>query len=98
MQFRAGIQAVSALAVLSGACSKPSFDKGEHEHPPVPDTAEAPLKKPTELVDVDAPRGFAIDDGYVYWFESASLKKTPIGLGEATTLADNVEASHQKTR
>ncbi|GAC1360644.1 MAG: hypothetical protein NVSMB47_13170 [Polyangiales bacterium] len=92
MRFRAGIPAVSALAaVLSGACSKPSFDKGEHDHPPVPDTAEAPLKKPIELVDVDAPRGFAIDDAYVYWFESASLKKTPIGLGEATTLADDVE-------
>ncbi len=68
---------LAGAALFAVSCSKPQFDAGsEDEKPKKRDANPAdPPKKARTIVDLDAPRGFAVDDKFVYWFSQSALLK-----------------------
>lgn len=86
---------VASVAVSGCLCSKPKFDVDEESNYVAKDTGkDEALKKARVVLDLDAPRGFAVDDKFVYFFQQSTLYKSPISASEGdqkVTVCSDVE-------
>jgi hypothetical protein len=83
-RFVAGLAVVSSLGASGCLCAKPKFDADEKSNYVPKDTGneDETLKKPRKVLELDTPRGFAVDDKWIYFFQETTLKKVPISASE----------------
>ena len=85
----------ASIAGSGCLCSKPKFDADEESNYVAKDTGkDEQLAKPRIVLDLDTPRGFAVDDKFVYFFEETTLKKIPIAASdgdEKTPVCSGIE-------
>ncbi|MEO7095116.1 MAG: hypothetical protein ABI175_17785 [Polyangiales bacterium] len=79
-----GAGVLIALAVAPGClCAKPKFDADEESNYVPKDTGqEETLQKARTVLELDTPRGFAVDEKFIYFFQETTLKKVPISASE----------------